>query len=165
MAISSQGYRGLDITADGMISSPRIPRYRAQAGLHRNDHILASLAALWTLTTFGTSPVRCSSVEAPTARCDSRGCAQPTHTFDLMPKERVVYLRPACCRSVTLRPAQLGDRTSGKCRGSSLTFLPSVPICSLGAACRAIPAGLPVFLALINSELHPFPLRAFDSER
>ena len=51
--------------------------------------------AVWRLTTPGTSSVRCSSVEAPTARCDSRGSVQPTHTFELMPKERVVSLRPA----------------------------------------------------------------------
>ena len=32
------------------------------------------LLGVWTLTTFSTSPVRARPLEAPTARCDSRGC-------------------------------------------------------------------------------------------
>ena len=36
--------------------------------------------------------------------------AQPTHTFELMPKERVVSLRPACCSSPESEAAEGQER-------------------------------------------------------
>ena len=39
--------------------------------------------------------------------------AQPTHTFELMPKERVVSLRPACCSSPESAAAEAPRTRSG----------------------------------------------------
>ena len=60
MAISSQGYRGLDITADGMISSPRIPRDALPYRLSAYSLARQSKAAKVDMRRTAVSPQRAS---------------------------------------------------------------------------------------------------------